>query len=331
MKKRLEAELISIAHRVLKLKNKSEVDQLYLETQKLYEALSILKFYGDHIDQVKETISQEDLEEKLADSLDAKSEPAPKEIKAEIAKDAKQVVDADEESEVTETKVVAVEESPKGKKEKEVVAVDEESEAVETKVVAVEKEEEQPEEEPVIVGEINIDEEDDVEEEVGFDPIFEMASEKMEEEPVAETEAEPIEEKSKTQQISFEHLLGEDYKEPDFVKPNDISTPAPAKAQKEEEHTEILVDKKEEKSANLNEKFATGINIGLNDRIGFVKYLFDNSTEDYNRVLSQLNTFSTFGDAKEFIEQMVKPDYNNWVGQEEFSERFMDIVEKKFA
>ena len=65
MKKRLEAELISIAHRVLKLKNKSEVDQLFLETQKLYEALSVLKFYGDHIEQVKATISEEDLEEKL--------------------------------------------------------------------------------------------------------------------------------------------------------------------------------------------------------------------------------------------------------------------------
>ena len=35
MKKRIEAELISIAHRILKLKNKSEVDQLYKETQKL--------------------------------------------------------------------------------------------------------------------------------------------------------------------------------------------------------------------------------------------------------------------------------------------------------
>ena len=45
MKKRLEAELISIAHRVLKLKNKSEIDQLYHETQKLYEALTFLKFY----------------------------------------------------------------------------------------------------------------------------------------------------------------------------------------------------------------------------------------------------------------------------------------------
>jgi hypothetical protein len=37
MKKRLEADLISIAHRILQLKNKSDINQLYSETQKLYE------------------------------------------------------------------------------------------------------------------------------------------------------------------------------------------------------------------------------------------------------------------------------------------------------
>ena len=44
MKKKLEADLISIAHRILQLKNKSDINQLYLETQKLYEKLSVLRF-----------------------------------------------------------------------------------------------------------------------------------------------------------------------------------------------------------------------------------------------------------------------------------------------
>ena len=44
MKKKLEADLISIAHRILKLKNKSELVQLHQETQKLYEKLSVLLF-----------------------------------------------------------------------------------------------------------------------------------------------------------------------------------------------------------------------------------------------------------------------------------------------
>jgi hypothetical protein len=33
MKKRLEADLVSIAHRILQLKNKSDVNQLFLETK----------------------------------------------------------------------------------------------------------------------------------------------------------------------------------------------------------------------------------------------------------------------------------------------------------
>ena len=290
MKKRLEAELISIAHRVLKLKNKSEVDQLYFETQKLYETLSVLKFYGDHIEQVKATISEAELEEKLAISHEAEPEKtAP-----------------------VEEPIAVVEATP----EAELIAV----------VEAVE--EEAPEEEPIIVGEIAINEDEEIEEDVatedaGFDPIFEMASEEIEEEIVPKQE--------KTQQISFEHLLGEDYKEPDFVKHNDVTSPTPTKAIKEEEHVVILEEKNEKKVTALNDKLPTGINIGLNDRIGFVKYLFDNSTEDYNRVLSQLNTFDTFSEAKEFIEDMVKPDYSNWIGQEDFAERFMEIVEKKFG
>ncbi|MFY7758931.1 MAG: hypothetical protein ACOVP9_11050, partial [Flavobacterium stagni] len=71
MKKRLEAELISIAHRILKLRNKSEVDQLYLESKKLYETLAVLKFYGDNYEVVKNDVAVEDLEAKLDAALDA--------------------------------------------------------------------------------------------------------------------------------------------------------------------------------------------------------------------------------------------------------------------
>ena len=77
MKKRLEAELISIAHRVLKLKNKSERDQLYLETRKLYETLSVLKFYGDNYEQLKSEITIEDLEEKLFKDTPCLAYPLP--------------------------------------------------------------------------------------------------------------------------------------------------------------------------------------------------------------------------------------------------------------
>jgi len=76
MKKRLESELISIAHRILKLKNKSEVDQLYKETQKLYETLSVLKFYQDNFESVKSDLDETILEEKLEHYLEVEIAPA---------------------------------------------------------------------------------------------------------------------------------------------------------------------------------------------------------------------------------------------------------------
>ena len=32
----------------------------------------------------------------------------------------------------------------------------------------------------------------------------------------------------------------------------------------------------------------------------------------------------------DFIEEIIKPDYDNWVGSEEYAERFMEIVKNKF-
>ena len=80
----------------------------------------------------------------------------------------------------------------------------------------------------------------------------------------------------------------------------------------------------------MHETFSKSISVALNDRVGFVKYLFGESNEDYNRVLSQLNTFDTLEEAKNFVEDMVKPDYNNWQGNEEYEARFIEIVENKF-
>lgn len=320
MKKRLEAELLSIAHRILKLKNKSEVDQLYLETQKLYEALAVLKFYGDNYEQVKSEISVDDLGEKLSASLEEKAPETP----------------------------VAVVESTLVEEPKEEVVAETQEEVIETEVAAEVEAEPVIVEEPVIVGEITLEEEieeeenssvveasEEVEEkvvaeskdEMDFGAIFELAAESPNE---IEDEKVQVEEvKAETKQISFEDLLGENYTEPVFVKPNDVTKPA-AKKEKTEEKSDVIVDREEGKSLSLNDKLSKTINIGLNDRIGFVKYLFGDSTEDYNRVLSQLNTFSSFEEAKDFIEEIIKPDYNNWEGVDDYAERFIELVEKKF-
>ena len=81
---------------------------------------------------------------------------------------------------------------------------------------------------------------------------------------------------------------------------------------------------------SLNDKLVNNIQIGLNDRIIFVKNLFNNQQEDYNRVISQLNTFKSEKEAKQFINKMIKPDYN-WSEHEELEKRFLEIIERKFA
>jgi len=315
MKKRLEAELISIAHRVLKLKNKSEIDQLYHETQKLYEALAVLKFYGDNYEQLKSDVVVEDLEEKVAAFVETKTpvETPIKEVEATIVAE----TEAIEEPQVEEEPiVVAMEEST----DEEELVVEEE---IEEKPITLEEDE--TEEEPIIVGEITL-EEDEIEEEeepidelqsdLDFEPIFELAAES----PIEDVIEEKVEEKKQeAQQISFEDLLGENYSEPVFVKPNDIVVP------------DSLKNVIDEKPLSLNDQHLKVINIGLNDKMAFVKNLFGDSNEDYNRVLSQLNTFSTFEEAKDFIDEIIKPDYNNWDGVDDYSERFIEIVAKKFS
>ena len=82
-----------------------------------------------------------------------------------------------------------------------------------------------------------------------------------------------------------------------------------------------LFDNAQKKS--LNDKLQGDIQIGLNDRIAFVKNLFGGSQEDFNRVVSQLNSFKTLKEAKKFINKIVKPDYD-WTDKEEVEERFMN-------
>ena len=84
------------------------------------------------------------------------------------------------------------------------------------------------------------------------------------------------------------------------------------------------------KSKSLNDRLNTGIAIGLNDRLAFIKHLFNGSAGDYNRVLSQLNTIESNENAQHFLETVVKPDYKNWEGKELYENRFKEIVEKKF-
>ena len=321
MKKRISAELISIAHRILKLKNHSETVQLQQEAKNLYDQLTILRFYEENFELVKNEISEEVLEAKLegkpTEVFNAPIQDKVVETVAEVPVEVAPEVEETIAEPITEEKVVIAE-----------LIVEDDEEEEEVLMTPME-------EEPI--------EEEIIEEEI------------IEEEPVAETPK--AEEPAK--QISFEDLLVHDYKELDFVKVEDVPVEVekvtetvfeavtPVKEVKEEVQPEPVAEtpkvleeevkatfekvSQEPKISSLNDRLNKAITFGLNDRIGFEKKLFGGSSDDFNRVVSQLNTFDSFEEAKSFVLDFVKPDYNNWEGNEEFEARFMEIIEKKFS
>lgn len=312
MKKKLEADLISIAHRILKLKNKSELVQLHQETQKLYEKLSVLKFVEENFSDVKPTIGLSKIEELVASAFDNEEIIADNEVLLATAETENEVISEE------------IEEEP--------ISVFEE-EISEEEIIAEEAEE------PIT----SLDEKPD------FEPHFEL----FKKEKVSSKKS-----KSEAKQISFEDMLGSN-SEPIFerVQTTTISEDEeeeplaeiePEATEMEEEvvfspafemlapeeieeieATEVVSEVK--KSNPISDSFSKTISFGLNDKIAFEKQLFGGSSEDLNRVISQLSTFDTFDEVENFIEDMVKPDYNNWEGKDDYVARFMEIVEKKFA
>jgi hypothetical protein len=99
--------------------------------------------------------------------------------------------------------------------------------------------------------------------------------------------------------------------------------------QKIKTHSGIL-DSASSRPKNLNDKLHQGLQIGLNDKLAFIKHLFDEKTEDYTRVLSQIGTMKSYDEAANFISSKIKPDYNYWESKEEYSQRFLNIIEKSF-
>jgi hypothetical protein len=316
MKKKLEADLISIAHRVLKLKGKEDVFQLHQEAQKLYEKLAVLRFYEENINVLKNEISEEDLEEKLLDQIP---------IQPEVLKTEEKVQEVE-----TEGSVEIAEEKTIHEKVAEETTAEEIVEEEQKRIIN----EEDPEDETMVMEPAQNENEEPF-----FSPLFELATEED------EKPATKIEQK----QILFEDLLGTDYKEPEFIKVNDVPKEVEKATEilfekvvekaeekvipeiKIETPTDAIIAKNESKVSSLNDTLIKGINIGLNDRIAFVKHLFGGNNEDFNRVISQISTYDSFEEVQQFIVDMVKPDYNNWEGKEEYADRFMNLVEKKFA
>lgn len=125
-----------------------------------------------------------------------------------------------------------------------------------------------------------------------------------------------LEEKPVEKATSFENLFASAISEPVFVK-------------KEEEITEVT-ETVDAASKNLNEVLGKGLKIGLNDRLAFIKNLFDESPDEYQRVIAQILTYDNLEEAQNFIVNFVKPEYNFWEGKESYEERLFKIIEQNF-
>ena len=143
---------------------------------------------------------------------------------------------------------------------------------------------------------------------------------------------------------SEEDLINQNSKlevEPLIEKIKDIVTEMPEKISEKNSllkvsEDPIFVEKHKNKDSanelkeNVNDKFMKGLHIDLNDRLAFTKYLFLNNKSEYQRVISQIATFSNFEEVENFILTMIKPEYDNWKGKEDYEKRFLEVLSKLF-
>ena len=282
MHKKLESDLISLAHSILQMKNKENVFLLKQKAYEIYEKLSVLAFVEEYVN------TTPGIKVKKGELI-LKVEEAYK-IKDQISK------------EVDEAKKV------------EVIAED-----FKEVLLDVEKEKTNADIED------NFPKEEKVHEEIA-DQSIDKIKDFLEVEEVSQTE-QPF---NDLESLIFGDAEIEKIEDPS----EDIQEFKDLTLEEELDDTipvDIIADLFEPlKLSSLNDKLQTNIQIGLNDRIVFVKNLFEGSQEDFNRVISQLNTFKTEKEAKKFITKMVKPDYN-WSEKEELENRLITIIERRFA
>lgn len=254
MKKKLESELVSIAHRILKLKGREDVNQLHTEVAALYEKLTVLKFAQDNFEDHMPTIGHDSSFFGMLDTAFNNK------VSDNVEVEDRTYINLDE------------------------VEDDGIMEPVMTKIKDMF--EHMPKEtEPT-------------------DPVLEKILQKEIETPAS---------------IEFDAITSGFDEMPEFE-------PIEEAQKREVQKTEI-----ESTNKSLNDKLkGQNLKIGLNDKLAFIKYLFEGESEDYDRVVSQINTTATLSEAKSLIIEMVKPDYNNWEGKEEYEERFLQLIEGKF-
>ena len=277
MHKKIESELVSLAHKILQMKNKEDVLALKEKAREIYEKLSVLAFV-DRFVESEPSASKVDVLKRISDldQVDTSNNTISQPDKSIAQKEVKVEAVLDVEPEVLEKTDIA---------EEELVAEVE----VENKLESLK---ENLFSEPVISNAELAEIED-------LESLF---STRKEEKGIQRNTQNTLEKE-------LEGTISLDVTTDLFENAVRVETP-------KKSLNDTLIDK--------------NLQIGLNDRIAFVKHLFDGSQGDFNRVLSQLNSFKTEKEAINFVSEIVKSDYD-WSGKEEYEERFAHLISRKFV
>lgn len=308
MKKKIEAELVSLAHRLLKMNNYKDTVQLHNDVKKLYDQLTLLRFYEENFTTIESDMGIAAFEEKAEKVIVGTIEIPEEDLEDEVVELASPENIEKIEQELMEN-VQVTHDAP-----------------VFNEVVSdvVEVVEDKKEAEEVILPNPIVDAKKEI-----------ITTELPKESTIIGTKV--------TKQITIDEVLVHDYQDTLFVKKEDI-IPVPVlddvKIVEEQKVEEVKPESVVEEVKPVVEEpkvgpksvgnVGKGIVLTLNDKIAFEKNLFAGNTEDLNRVISQLNSFTSLEEAKSFVLDFVKPDYNNWAGKEEYETRFLEIVENKF-
>ena len=331
MKKVLEDELMSLAHRILKLRNRADVHELKEEAALLYEKLSILSFVEKHFEGVKPTIRKYEIERSIQqefnlehtknlnypDGTEYNEEPIYehntekiKDIVSQMPFEA-QVVDElfdEPEKNVPDASAsdVKPEDIPAESKKDGNIENDSENDDVKQEEVkdttdkAETKDlEDMKVEDPVEVEDFG----------VHFDdlPDFEPAEENKEE---LKEEKQPKEVKSE--------------KEAQDSKKNDKSG---KEDHTEEEKPQRTMDLFSQNKKSLNDKLNNNLKIGLNDRLSFVNHLFKGNSKTYESFIGSINTLDSLAEVKEFLNEQIQDKYEFWKDKEEIANRLLHLIE----
>ncbi len=306
MKKKLRAELVSLAHHILQMNATANYTEMQVEAKKIYETLTVLAFAERHFDGIQPTIGKNDIIEAL------------------------QVKDAGEVEEIMEvvkdTPKREEEVAPEPSRDENVRRLEEIARANELIFERARSKKPAPQ---VNEGNQQKNKQANPTQSSLHEPLIEKIKDMVAQMPPEADEIEDMFQEITGREETMKNDkddIGEFGRLAEFEeKNNNVEEPKKKIASTADRETAA-----EPKQKSLNDRLNKRLSIGLNDRIVFIKHLFNGSASDYNRVLSQLNTQNSRGDALQFIDEMVKPDYNYWENKEVHEARFKGLVEKRF-